>query len=319
MKNNLLHTVVFSFSFSLFNLSLHSQWVSMPNNSLIGWMNLNFPGCVQGNSIIGWQLDTTCPAMLNIHIMDFTDGCPISNLRGIEYFDNLDTLLCGWGCLNSVPALPNSLVYFDCADNLLDSLPPLPNNLTYLDCNNNRIRNLPALPNSLTVLDCGSNIFITSLPTLPGSLKILDCSDNQITSLPTLPGSLTSLACGHNQITSLPTLPGSITRLLCENNALTSLPELPDSMNYCWIQNNPLTCLPKLKRIVSFSFVSTNITCLPNYGNVTTSVPALNTLPLCYLSNNIHGCQVFNIIEPVRNPKSSYRIPANIHHNLQRP
>ncbi|MBK8847989.1 MAG: leucine-rich repeat domain-containing protein [Bacteroidetes bacterium] len=301
-----------------------AQYVTIPDTNFVVWLNNNgYAGCMNGN-----MMDTTCGAVVNATNVIFSNK-NISDLTGIQYFDNLTYLYCSYNQLTSLPNLPNSLTYLDCFFNQLTSLPTLPSSLTYLYCSHNQLTNLPTLPNSLTFLDCYdnqltslptlpnsltylycdnnqltslptlpnsltnlgcSNNQLTSLPTLPNSLTDLHCYNNQLTSLPTLPNSLTDLHCYNNQLTSLPTLPNSLTYLYCDNNQLTSLPALPDSLYYLYCNNNPnLYCLPKLNAIYDFNFTNTGIQCIPNYGNVTNSNPPLSTLPLCNIFNS-DGC-----------------------------
>ncbi len=282
---------------------------------------------MQGNSTIGWQMDTTCALGVNLIY------CPQNNIRdltGIQYFGNLQTLHCGYNQLSSLPALPNSLQVLGCDSNQLSSLPALPNSLTTIYCSMNQLSSLPALPNSLTYLGCDNNQ-LSSLPVLPDSLKYLDCNNNQLSSLPALPNILVRLGCQNNQLSNLPVLPDSLTDFVCDNNQLSSLPalpnslttihcsgnqlnslpllpnsltelycsfnqlsslsELPDSLTYFFCSDNPhLYCLPQLKKITSFFFYNTSITCLPNYPQSNNySIPTLDTVPLCD-SNNINGC-----------------------------
>jgi uncharacterized repeat protein (TIGR01451 family) len=128
------------------------------------------------------------------------------------------------------------------------------------------------------------------------NLQVLNCDGDSLTSLPDLPGSLLTLSLYNGQLTSLPVLPPSLTYLDCSYNHLTTIPELPDSLNQFNCNNNPnLSCLPQLKRIVNFNFSGTSVTCLPNYGQVTNSIPPLNSLPLCGLFNS-NGCTSFSDI-----------------------
>ncbi len=230
--------------------------------------------CLQGNSTLGWQMDTTCNEVVSEDSINFSNSYSnIRSIEGIRYFDNLKVLYCG----------QQSLTF----------LPTLPNNLTYLLCTNNQLTALPALPNSLTYLNCSFND-ITSLPTLPNSLVHLACVNNNLTSLPSLSNSLVKLFCQQNQLTSLPTLPNSITELNIEENLITSLPSLPDSLYWFDCDYNPsLSCLPKLGIVNYLFFTGTSITCLPNYpeGNIL-SGPPLNSVPLCGVFN-ANGCDVF--------------------------
>ncbi|MBP6731180.1 MAG: T9SS type A sorting domain-containing protein [Chitinophagales bacterium] len=225
----------------------------------------------------------------------------------------LFNLECGFGGLTRLPALPAGLLYLRCSYSAIDSLPALPDSLQQIDCQANQISNMPALPNGLIALNCQDN-HIPHLGALPDSLKFLVCGANQIDSipalpanlsilsislnplvkpLPPLPATLTELGCLSCNLNSLPALPARLTKLDCSSNQLTSLPELPDSLYWLRTDNNPaLRCLPQLKRINSLSFTNTGVTCLPNYGNVTSSTPPLANYPLCNLLNNT-GCNVY--------------------------
>ena len=224
----------------------------------------------------------------------------------------LSTLDCGFNQLINLPVLPNSLTYLSCYTNQLNQLPILPASLTYLNCQSNQLTSLPSLPTTLIELLCHDNL-INTLPSLPSSLNKLQCGDNLLTSIPNLPGSLTFLGCGFNQLTALTPLPPSLTTLYCDFNQLTSLPPLPSSLKYLycddnqlsiipplpdtliefWCNVNPtLSCLPELTTIGNLQFTGTGIQCLPNYGNITNSIPPLNTFPLCD-PFNMNNCNFY--------------------------
>src|SRR5204863_5219222 len=81
--------------------------------------------------------------------------------------------------------------------------------------------------------------------------------------------------------------------LLCNNNLLSSLPELPAIMDYLNCSSNSgIFCLPELKTITDLNFINCSIACIPNYGNVTTSNPPLNSLPICDIFNG-GGCNFY--------------------------
>ena len=326
MKQHLLRIFFFAAILFATNKS-QAQYVTIPDTNFVQWLyNNGFASCMNGN-----MMDTTCSAV----VIATSEDCSFSNisdLTGIQYFDNLKYLYCNNNQLTSLPAWPNLLAWIHCQFNQLTSIPALPNSLTQLWCYSNQLTSLPALPNSLTTLYCESNQ-LTSLPTLPNSLNYLSCGinqltslpalpnsllvlscrysqiaslpalpnlltglwcyDNQLTSLPALPNTLTELYCQYNQLTSLPALPNSLTTLDCYNNQLTSLPTLPDSLYYFYCYNNTnLYCLPKLNKIDFFNFTNTGINCIPNYGNVFSSNPPLSSLPLCNLFNS-DGCKAF--------------------------
>lgn len=287
---------------SLITLSCYSnQLTSLPvlPNSLVQL------GCTMN------QLTTLPPLPLSLSILH----CENNQLSELPYPSLSNSLLselyCSYNQITWIPILPNSLLTLRCNDNQLTDLPDLPDSLTTLYCDDNQITFLPNLPSQLSILICSNNNLI-NLPSLPNSLIALTCSYNQITNLPTLPitlyglscaanfltnlsalpNSLQKLDCSYNQLVDLPPLPNTINEIWCDGNLLTSLPELPDSLYRLVCYYNPITCLPQLKRIYDLRFYNTNVTCLPNYGNITLCNPPLNSLPLCGLFNP-NGCNIF--------------------------
>ncbi len=210
------------------------------------------------------------------------DSLP-SNLPG-----NLFFLDCSGNQLHSLPNLPNTLQQLGCGENFLSGLPVLPSGLISLDCEYNPLYTLPTLPNGLQTLYCDIDS-LSSLPGLPASLTYLQCGYNQLSQL-TVPQSLTYLDCDHNQLGNLSNLPAGLKFLNCSYNQLTSLTGTPDSLGEFYCNNNPnLTCLPLLNKITNLNFTNTAVTCLPNYGTVASSTPALNLIPLC-APFNPNGC-----------------------------
>jgi hypothetical protein len=329
--------IYFLLLLSFFITKTNAQWVTIPDPNFATFLQQNYPACMNGN-----QMDTTCNAIVNATNINCSNQ-NISDLTGIQYFINLEQLICYNNNLSTLPPLPNSLFFIDCSlnnlvslpnlpaslvtlwcyYNQLTTLPPLPNSLFNLSCQNNQLSTIPPLPPILNTLDCSNNM-LASLPSLPNSLSQLYCQYNQLTSLPSLPNlqylycnnnQLTSLPplptsvpvfqlrCQNNQLTTIPTLPSSgwvyvwcynnqivnlpplpnqLLDLRCNNNQLTTIPELPDTLFYLYVHDNPnLNCLPVLKGILNLDFTNTNITCIPNYGNVGWSNPPLNSLPLC--------------------------------------
>ena len=130
------------------SLGLKAQWVSIPDANFATYLQATFPSCMNGS-----LMDTTCPAIVNATGV-FCLSRNISNLTGIQYFDNLDTLHCQVNKITILPALANTIRVLYCSDNLLTGLPSLPNSLTYLVCgDNSQLSSLPALPSGLTYLD----------------------------------------------------------------------------------------------------------------------------------------------------------------------
>ncbi|MFZ4612815.1 MAG: hypothetical protein ACOYNH_03950, partial [Bacteroidia bacterium] len=263
-----------------------AQWVTIPDANFVTFLNQNYPNCMNGN-----QMDTTCAGIVNDTVLYVRD-INVSNLFGVQYFDNLRYLGCYSIPLTSLPALPNSLFTLSCSMTQLSSLPTLPNTLINLSCSNNLLSSLPNLPNSLTNLYCYDNQ-LTSLPTLPNSLTTLSCSNNQLGSLPTLPNLLTTLICFNNQLSSLPTIPTGLIILNCHINQLISLPVLPSLMEEFTIHNNNISCLGDLPYVSFYADISNNpLTCVPNQTNYSLG------LPLCMENdpvNNPNNCPGVNI------------------------
>jgi uncharacterized repeat protein (TIGR01451 family) len=263
-------------------------------------------------------MDTTCAGVVNAFIL-FVPSSNISNLFGVQYFDNLTMLYCNNNQLSSLPSLPTNLTKLICNTNLLNSLPTLSNSLTLLKCDSNQLSSLPILPNSLTELRCEINQ-LSSLPALPSSLTLLYCYDNQLSILPTLPNSITELQISANQLTSLPTLPNSLLTLVCRENQLSILPDFPDSLELINCEYNQLTSLPSLPNSLEYLFCRNNqLTSLPSlpnnlrtlncYNNQLSSIPAVpDSVQTFFIQNNNISC--LENLPQISNPGS-----ANISNN----
>jgi hypothetical protein len=249
----------------------------------------------------------TLPSTLKVLNVNSND---ISSINTIP--SGLEVLNCNKNQLYNLPVLSDSLRFLDVSYNQISILPLLPQYLKSLTCNDNLIQDLPVLPLGLETLICSTND-LDSLPTLPPGLKMLNATSNNLTTLPILPQTLTVLHCANNHIPVLPNLPDSLNDLFCSMNPLTqlpilpkgllnlrssncllqSLPELPDTLEFLFLDDNPtLYCLPRLKKIHWLKFTGCSITCVPNYGNVGTSQPALNTVPVCELFNS-NSCSFY--------------------------
>jgi len=272
----------------------------------------SFPPLPQGLTSLSFFSNSfsTLPILPpNLNILNFSSN-QISVIPNLPV--GLTILYCSSNQLASLPPLPNGLEYVDCSNNLvqalpflpstlqtlicgnnsLDSLPQLPGNLKTLHCGNNQLNYLPALPDSLENISCHVNQ-ISQFPTLPSALKYLDCSSNQLTSLPILPATLLWLKCGNNFLTSIQDLPAKVKVLYCYGNQLNFLPELPDTLDELYISNNPgIQCLAPLNKIQIFTFNSTGILCVPNYGDIDSTSPDINTFPICDIFNS-NNCDFY--------------------------
>ncbi len=93
-----------------------------------------------------------------------------------------------------------------------------------LSCAGIGLETLPTLPESLMYLVCSDNELtdVDEIAALP-KLYRLNCSNNNLTALPDLPERLDELCCWNNKLTTLPALPNSLSNLYCWNNQLTSI------------------------------------------------------------------------------------------------
>jgi hypothetical protein len=259
-------------SATLFATITRAQWVSIPDTNFGRWLNSSgFSQCLQGNSTIGWQMDTMCSYVRSAKIFT-AHAQQIEDLTGIQYFDSLQQFGCNNNnlsalpplppmlkhlsldgqyssnpalAISSLPDLPGTLITLSCRSNNLTTLPALPTGLQSIDCRDNAITFLPALPATLTYLNVDVNL-LSTLPALPAGLPYISCNDNPITVLPALPVSLTQLSCSRCSLALLPALPLGLRTLYCNQNSLSSLPALPDSLREFTCPYNLLTTLPAL-------------------------------------------------------------------------
>ena len=77
-----------------------SKFVTIPDTNFVSYLQSHHPSCINGN-----QMDTTCADIQNATYVDVSyQG--ISDLTGIEYFVNLQTLHCQYNQLTILLALP---------------------------------------------------------------------------------------------------------------------------------------------------------------------------------------------------------------------
>ncbi|MEO8146803.1 MAG: T9SS type A sorting domain-containing protein [Bacteroidia bacterium] len=281
MKKNLLILLLILQSIAL--NYVHAQYINIPDANFRTWLNNNgYSSCMNGN-----MMDTTCALIVNANKVNCSAS--IYDLTGIQYFDNLDTLICDaimggslppihasllylqvrFHYLTSISNFPSSLLDIDLSVGFgqLDSIPPLPPGLITLNCFQNKLKAIPTLPSTLTSLQCGHNP-IHTLPALPASLTNLECFSDSLTTLPSLPTNLTQLSCYDNLITSLPTLPSVLYELYCGYNQLSTLPALPAFLNHLDIQSNSISNLPNVPLFLSGVSIKNNLfTSVPAFGN----------------------------------------------------
>jgi len=274
---------------------------TVPDANFAGWLNANFPGCMNGN-----EMNSTCAAIQNAQVVDVS-SYNISDLSGVQYFTGCVILKCNFNSIAELPPLPPNLAHLQCLGNQLSELPPLPSTLLYLDCSSNPnlttfdpwppqllhlylgnqaldMVQFPPLPESLLTLGI-QNCELTALPSLPAGLETLLCSNDPIQTLPelplglkqlgclnielaewniTLPPLLEGLNCGNNPFSQLPELPATLTSILTPYCQLSALPALPANLNTLVVNNNLLPELPVLPAALSYMECQNNqLTWLP--------------------------------------------------------
>ena len=231
----------------------------------------------------------------------------ISSLEGIQYFPNLEYLLCRSNPLTSLDVSKNiALTYLDCSENRLTSLDVSKNiALTYLDCSENRLTSLDVSGcNALTRLRCGIFFYdyfhdsygLTSLDVSScTALTELACYGNRLTSLDVSKNTaLTYLHCRDNRLTSLDVSKNTeLTELYCDVNELRTL-DVSKNTALTLLSCNS-TWLTKLD--VSKNIALTELNC---YGNV-----SLRTL-------DVSGCIALTSLKCYKNKLTSLDVSKNI-------
>ncbi len=181
-----------------------------------------------------------------------------ADLKGIEGFSTLNSLICTNSKLTTLPAnLPPSLQYLNVQFNQITNLPNLPPNLRVLYCSNNQISALPNLPNSMRFLDCSHNKITNLQANLPTELITLFCGNNLLTAIPNLPNNLEGLMCGNNKIKIIPALPASLIRLSCQFTDVKCLPFLDANLMYLDISKD-IVCVPNIVTTLTTELYETN-------------------------------------------------------------
>ena len=199
----------------------------------------------------------------------------ISDLTGIKYFTELETLMCysnrltsldvsgctelkGLICYNNQLAELDvsenaALVELNCLNNDLTSLDVSDcTELTYLDCSDNRLTSLDVSKNTeLGWLNCSENQLRSLDVSKNTALGSLYCSGNRLTSLDLSQNTnLKSLYCSENQLTSLDLSKNTkLNQLYCSDNQLTSLDVSKNTeLGWLYCSANQLTSLDVSKK-----------------------------------------------------------------------
>ena len=165
-------------------------------------------------------------------------GEGIENLKGIEFFYNLEQLECSNNKLTTLDLSYNDkLSSLTCNKNLFTTLDLHKNrNLERLECSNNKLTTLNVSKNTaLKSLICDGNQLTTLDVSKNTALKSLTCDSNQLTTLDlSYNTELLFLFCSNNQLTTLD-LPGGggLNRMDCSNNQLSTLNI--SNADLCWL------------------------------------------------------------------------------------
>ena len=152
----------------------------------------------------------------------------IENLKGLEYFTELERLGCEEQKLSSLDVSKNTkLTSLDCVSNNLSSLDISKNTkLSSLDCSSNNLSSLDISKNTtLTSLDCVSNNLSSLDISKNTKLSYLDCSSNNLSSLDISKNTkLSHLDCSSNDLSSLDVSKNTeLTEIYSDGNRLADL------------------------------------------------------------------------------------------------
>ena len=234
---------------------------------------------------------------LNIRKLDVS-GQHIANLKGIEFFPNLEILYCYNNKLTSLDVSKNTnLTELECNENQLTELDVRQNAaLTYLSCSKNNLTSLDVSKNTnLTELECNENQ-LTSLDVSKNTvLEYLWCSQNNLTSLDVSKNTaLKKLYFSKNQLTKLDVRQNAaLTKLVCDQNQLTELDVSQNkALELLYCQQNYLTSLDVSKntQLRALRCSQNNLTSL-NVENTKVDLPAIY-LPEFEAENNTYSIAV---------------------------
>lgn len=283
MKNILLAFLLFS---GALNPKVYGQFVTISDANFAAFLQSRYPACMIGN-----QMDTTCTAITTARTVDCT-ARNLQSLQGIEYFDNIDTLICSNNLgLTDLENLPSRLKYLKAVGTGVVNITQLPVSLTYLNLDFNYslisiaalppnlkiatiqscrvIESWPAIPSAVTSFSCGGNLNMTNpnLGALPSTLTFLKCFYVNMTALPAFPQGLKTFEVNYTYVTEIPTIPNSVTKATISScNSLTVLPTIPSSMiTLEWNFNTAISSLPVLPSTLRTLVCSgNNYTTLPS-------------------------------------------------------
>lgn len=238
-----------------------AQYVTIPNGGFANYLQYTYPGSMSGN-----MLDTTFVSITQATILNIPLSYNVSNLDGIQYFDNLEILTVNYHPLTSIPYLPQDLIELNAAFCDLTNITNFPASLEKIEISANNLSSLPALPSGLIEYIRAQMPTLPVETSLPSTLEIYNVSQCNVLNLPTLPSSLLNLGIGGNYGINIPILPAGLQTLGIDNLNLTSFPPIPNSLTYLWALSNnfsSLTAFPPNLEILYLNNCS-NLTSVEN-------------------------------------------------------
>ena len=222
---------------------------NFPDDAFRNWVLNNIPGASDGvltDEEIADVSEIDCSG---------TEGRNgnIQNMKGIEFFTNLNYLFCSNNRLTSLDVTKNTeLTDLHCENNQLTVLDVTKNMaLTILYCSNNQLTALDVTKNmALIGLICDDNQLIALNVTKNTALENLYCPNNRLTALDVTKNMvLESLSCSNNKLTALDvTKNTALEQLSCDRNQLTALDVTKNTViSYLKCSNNQLTTLDVTK------------------------------------------------------------------------
>ena len=255
---------------------IEAQTVTIPDAGFVNFLQYTYPSCMSGN-----LLDTTCTDIVNETNLNIPTQYSISNIYGVQFFDNLSVLSINYHPITSIPFLPQNLIELNAAYCNLTTITNLPNTIEKIEITSNDLTSLPTLPAGLVTYYRGSMPGLPIETSLPVTLELYNVQQCNVVNLPTLPSGLKNLSIGSNYSINIPILPAGLETLGIDHLNLTSLPPIPASLTYLWAANNNFVSLTSFPPILDKLYLN-------NCPNLTTIQNLPNTLQQFYAqSSNI--------------------------------
>lgn len=253
-----------------------AQTVTIPDAGFVNFLQYTYPSCMSGN-----LLDTTCIDIVNETNLNIPSQYNISNIYGVQFFDNLSILSINYHPITSIPFLPQNLIELNAAYCNLSTVTNLPASLEKIEITSNNFTSLPPLPAGLITYYRGSMPSLPIETNLPVTLELYNVQQCNVVNLPTLPSGLKSLSIGSNYSINIPILPAGLETLGIGHLNLINLPPLPASLTSLWAMNNNFVSLTSFPPILDKLYLN-------NCPNLTTIQNLPNTLQQLYAqSSNI--------------------------------